>query len=142
MSIGNTYGYLDVQGVQHSLVPPRMAPDAYILSRVHLLGCSIVFKPVFNQTFHSLFPCDLFVVRKRTSKTTQTTGDNKAAVVTSKPRQTVDEIHVQHRVSTVGIGRLEISPGSRESLCLLALQPQESTMDCIRDRSSVRVSRQ
>ena len=92
--MGITCGYLDVQGVEHS--------NAYILIRVHLFGCSILFKPLFNQDLHSLFRRGLFAARERTGKTTQTTGDNKIAVVTSKPKQTVDEIHVQQRVRTIG----------------------------------------
>ena len=72
-----------------------ITPDAYILVRVHLLGCSIVFKPLFNQNFHIMFPFDLFAAGERTGETTTTTCDDKTAAVTSKPRPTVDEIHIQ-----------------------------------------------
>ena len=74
MGVGHTCGYLDVQSVQYSLVPPSITPDAYIFVRVHLLGCPIRFEPLFNQKFHSLFPCDLFAAGERTSEVTQTTG--------------------------------------------------------------------
>ena len=101
MSRGNTCGYLDIQGVQRSLVPPGNTPEAYILIRVHLLGCSIVFKPLFNQSIYSLLPCDLFAEVEGTGEMNQTSSDDNTAVVTSKPRQTVNEIHIQQRVTTV-----------------------------------------
>ena len=78
--------------------------DAYILITVHLVTCSVVFEALRNQNIHSLFPCNLFAAGDRTGETTQTTGANKAAVVKTKSRQTVDEIHVQQSVSTVGDG--------------------------------------
>ena len=58
MSVGHSCGHMDVQGVQYSLVLSGITPDTYILVRVHLLRCPIVFKPLFNQNFHGLFPCD------------------------------------------------------------------------------------
>ena len=61
----------------------------------------MVFEPLFDQNFHSLFPCDLFVAGERKGETGWTTGDNQTTVNTTNPRQTVDEIHVQQRVSSV-----------------------------------------
>ena len=100
VSIGHTCGYMDVQSVQHSLVPPGVTPDAYIFVRVHLLR-SIGLEPLFNQNFHSLFPCDLFATGECRSEATQTSGDDKTTVVATEPMQTVDEIYVQQRVSTI-----------------------------------------
>ena len=68
MSIGNTCGYLNVQGVEHSLAPPVIAPGAYIVIRVRLLRCSIVFKPLFNENFYSLFSCNFFAAWERRVK--------------------------------------------------------------------------
>ena len=51
MSVGHTCGYMDVQGVQYWLVPSGITPDTYVLVRVHLLGCPMVFKPLFTETF-------------------------------------------------------------------------------------------
>ena len=102
VSVRFTCGYVDILGVQHSLPPAAVAPDADNLIRVQLLGCSLDCKPLLNQSFHSLFPCDLFAAGEHTGKTTQTTGDNKTAVRPSKPRQTVEEIHVQQRATIVG----------------------------------------
>ena len=59
-------------------------------------------EPLFNQNFHSLFPFDLFVAEECTGETGQTTCDNQTTVINTKIRQTVDEVHVQQRVSTVG----------------------------------------
>ena len=70
-------------GVEHSLVPPRITLDAYVLIRVHLPGCSIVLVPLFNKSVHTLFSCDLFVAGEHTGAATQNTGDNETAVVTS-----------------------------------------------------------
>ena len=105
MSVGDTCGYIDVQGVQYSLVPSGVTPDTYVLVRLHPLRCPIVFEPLFNQRFHSLFPCDLFVTGVRTGDTGQATGDNQTTVITTKLRQTMDEIQVQQRISTVGDGQ-------------------------------------
>ena len=58
--------------------------------------------PLLNQKVHSLLPCDLFVAGERTGETGQATGDNQTTVITTKLGQTVDEIHVQQRISTVG----------------------------------------
>ena len=128
MSVGHTCGYMDVQGVRYSLVPSGITPDTYvctyvrmyILVRVHLLRCPIVLERLFNQNVHSLFPCDLFFAGESTVKTGQARGDNQTTVIRTKLRQTVDEIHVQQTISTVGLGKLETSPRSRELLCLLA----------------------
>ena len=60
MSVGHTCGYMDVQGVQYSLVLSGITPDTYVLVRVHLVRCPIVLEPLFNQRLHSLFPCDFF----------------------------------------------------------------------------------
>ena len=81
-------------------IPSYIHIHIYIFIRVHLFGCSIRFEPLFNQTFYHLFFCDLFVAGKRTCKIAQTTNDNQTNVITTKPRQTMDEIQVQHRVST------------------------------------------
>ena len=62
-------------------------------------------EPLFNQHFHSLFPCDLFVAGDRMGETGQATGDNQTTVITTKLRQTVDEIQVQQRIITVGDGQ-------------------------------------
>ena len=102
MRVGHTCGYMDVRGVQYSLVSSSITPDAYVLVRVHLLRCPIVFEPLFNQNLYSLFPCDLFTAGEHTCETGQATGDNQTTVITTKLRQTVDEIHVQQRMSTVG----------------------------------------
>ena len=51
MGIGHTCGYLNIEGIQHSFVPSSVTADAYILIRVHLLRCSIGFKPLFDQLF-------------------------------------------------------------------------------------------
>ena len=59
MDIGHTCGYVNVEGIQHSLVPSCVAADAYILIRVHLFRCSVSFEPSFDQHFHSLLTCDL-----------------------------------------------------------------------------------
>ena len=59
MSAGQTCGYMGVQGVPYSVVPSGSILDAYILVWVHLLRCSIVFEPLFHQTFHNLFSSDL-----------------------------------------------------------------------------------
>ena len=101
MSVGHTCGYMDVQGVQYSFVSSAVTPNMYVLVRVHLLRCPIVFEPLFNQIFHSLFPCDLFVLGERTGETGQATGHSEKTVIFTKLRQTVDEIHVQQRISTV-----------------------------------------
>ena len=102
MTVGHTCGYMDIQGVQYSLVPSSITPDTYVLLRLRLFRCPIVFKSLFNQNFHSRFPCDLFVARKGTGEAGQATGDNQTAVITAKRRQTVDEIQGQQRSSTVG----------------------------------------
>ena len=99
VSVGHTCGHMDGHGVQYSLVPSGVTPDAYVFVRVHLPRCPIVFKPLFNQTFHSLFPCDLFFAGKHTGETGWATGDNQTTVVTTKLRQTVDEMHVQQRIT-------------------------------------------
>ena len=71
----------------------------------------MVFEPLFNQNFHSLFPCDLSVAGKRTRETGQATRDNQTTVITTKRRQTVDEIQVQQSISTVGYRQTEdLSP--------------------------------
>ena len=69
MSVGHTCGHMDVEGVQYSLVPSGITPDTYVFVTVHLLRCPIVFESLFNQNFHSLFPCDLFVAGERTGET-------------------------------------------------------------------------
>ena len=102
MSVGHVCGRMDLQGVQYSLVPSGVTPDTYVLVRVHLLRCPIVFQPLLNQNFHSLFPCDLFVAGNHTGETGQATSDNQTTIITTKLRQTVDEIHVQQSLSTVG----------------------------------------
>ena len=117
VSAGHTCGYLDVQSAQHWLVSPGITLDAYIFIRVHLFRGSVGFQSLFHQNFHSLFPCDLFAAGERPAETTRTTGDNKTVVVTTKPRQTVDEIHIQQRVSTVGNRQIrDQSPVTRVAL--------------------------
>ena len=54
VDIGQTCGYLNVEGIQHLFVPSTVTADAYILITVHLLRCPIGFKPLFNHHFHSL----------------------------------------------------------------------------------------
>ena len=49
-------------------------------------------EPLFDQNFHSLFSFDLFVAVERAGETGQTTRDNQTTVITTKLRQTVDEI--------------------------------------------------
>ena len=61
--------------------------------------------------FQKMQLCDLFVAGERTGETGQTTGDYQTTVVTTKVRQTVDEIHVQQRVSTVGEADWRPVPG-------------------------------
>ena len=61
MSVGRTCGYMDVNGVRYSLVLSGITPDTYVLVIVHPLRCPIVFGPLFNQNFQSLFPCDYFL---------------------------------------------------------------------------------
>ena len=68
---------------------------------MHLCRCYIVFKPLFHQNVHSLFPCNLFAAEEDKGETTHTTGVDKITVATTKPRQTLDEIHIQQTVSTV-----------------------------------------
>ena len=102
VSVGHTCGYMDVQGVQYSLVPSGITPDTYVLVRAHLLRCPIVFEPLLIQNLHSFFSRDLFIAGEYTGETGQATGDNQITVITTKLRQTVDEIHVQQRISTVG----------------------------------------
>ena len=76
MGIGHTCGYLNVEGIQHSFVPSSVTADAYILIRVHLLGCPIGFELLFDQHFHSLLTCDFLIARERTGEAGQATGDH------------------------------------------------------------------
>ena len=55
MDIGHTCGYLNVEGIRHSFVPSCVTADTYILISVHLLRCTVWFKPLFDRHFHSLF---------------------------------------------------------------------------------------
>ena len=68
MGIGHTCSYLQVEGIQHSFVPPSVTADVYILIRVHLLRCSIGFEPLFDQQFHSLLTCDFLIAREHTGE--------------------------------------------------------------------------
>ena len=76
MGIGHTCGYLHVEGIQHSFVPPSVTADAYILIRVHLLGCPIGFELLFDQHFHSLLTCDFLIAWKHPVEARQATGDH------------------------------------------------------------------
>ena len=119
--VGHTCGYMDNQGVLYSLVPSGVPPDANIFILVHLVRCSIVFEPLFNQIVPSLFPCDLFVGGERTGETGQTTVDNQTTFITIKLRQTSDEIHVQQRVGTVDQRQTgKQSPVTEKAFSLLA----------------------
>ena len=66
MGIGHTCGYLHVEGIWHSFVPPSVTADAYILIRVHLLRCSIGFESLFGEHFHILLICDFLIAREHT----------------------------------------------------------------------------
>ena len=76
MGIGHTCGYFNVEGIQHSFVPPSVTADAYILIRVHLPRCSIWFEPLFEQHFHSLLICDFLIAREHIGEAGQATGDH------------------------------------------------------------------
>ena len=77
-----------------------------------------MFEPLFNEKCNSLLPCDLFVAGERTAETGQTTGDNQTTVITTRRRQTVDKIHIQQRVSTVGDRQTkDESPVTLVALC-------------------------
>ena len=102
MNVGHTCAYMDAQDVQYTPVPSGVTPDTYIIVRVHLLRSPVVFEPLCNQNFQNLFPYDLFVVGKRTGEAGQASDNNHTTVITTKLRQTVDEIHLQQRVSSVG----------------------------------------
>ena len=95
MRVGYICGYLDILGVQYSFVPPGITPDAYIFVGVDLLRCPIGLKPRFNQNFHRMFSCDLFIAGESTCETGWTTGDHQTTVIATKLRQTVDDIHIQ-----------------------------------------------
>ena len=110
---------MDIQGVLYSVVPSGVTPDAYMFIKMHLLRCPVVFQPLFNQTFWRLSPCDIFFAGKRTGEAVQATVENQTSVITAKIRQTVDEIHVPQRISTVGERQNEDQARSRESLSLL-----------------------
>ena len=76
VGIGYTCGYLNVEGIQHWFVPSSVTADAHILIRVHLLSCSIGFKPLFDQHFQSLLTCDFLIAREHTGEARQATGDH------------------------------------------------------------------
>ena len=76
MGIGHTSGYLNVEGIRNSFVPPSITADAYILIRVHVLRCSIGFELLFDQHFRSLLTCDFLIAREQTAEARQATGDH------------------------------------------------------------------
>ena len=76
VGIGHTCGYLHVEVIQHSFVPPSVTTDAYILIRVHLPRCPIGVEPLFDQHFHSLLTCDFLIAREHTCEARQATGDH------------------------------------------------------------------
>ena len=76
MGIGHTCGYLNFEGVQHSLVPSCVTADAYILIRVHLFWCSVWLESLFDQHFHSLLICDFPIAREHTGEAGQFIGDH------------------------------------------------------------------
>ena len=76
MGIGHTCGYLNIEGVQHTLVPSCVTTDAYILIRLHLFRCSVWFEPLFHQHFHSLLTCDFLMQGEHTGEAGQATGDH------------------------------------------------------------------
>ena len=86
MGIGHTSGYLNVEGIQHSFVPPSVTADAYILIGVHLLRCSIGFEPLLDQHFQSLLTCDFLFARKHTGEAGQATGDHYATIIAAEAR--------------------------------------------------------
>ena len=76
MGIGHTCGYLNIEGLQHSLVPSCVTADAYILIRVHLFRCSAWLEPLFDKHFNSLLTCDFLIAREQTGQAGQATGDH------------------------------------------------------------------
>ena len=75
MGIGHTCGYLNIEGVLHSLVPSCVTADAYIFIRLHLFRWSVWFELLFDQHFHSLLTCDFLIAREHTGEAGQATGD-------------------------------------------------------------------
>ena len=66
MPVRYTCGYLDVQGVQHTLAQTGITPDAYIFIGVDLLRRPIGLKSLLHQDLHSLLSCDLLVAGEST----------------------------------------------------------------------------
>ena len=75
MGIGHTCGCLNIEGVQHTLLPSRVTADAYVLIRVHLFSCSVWFELLFDEHFHSLLICGFPIARKHRGVAGQATGD-------------------------------------------------------------------
>ena len=74
---------MDVQGDQYSLVSSGITPDPYVLVKVRLLGCPIVFELLLHQNLHSLFPSDRFVAGECTGETGQATGEESFIVIST-----------------------------------------------------------
>ena len=64
MRIMLTFSHLNVECVPNTFVPSCVTTDGYIFIRVHFFGCSLSFKLLFDQHFHSLFTCDILTARK------------------------------------------------------------------------------
>ena len=65
VSIGQTCGQLNVEGVQYMFVSSCVTADAYIFIRVHLCRCSVWVKPLFDQHCYSLLTCNFLTARKQ-----------------------------------------------------------------------------
>ena len=86
MGIGHTSGYLNVEGVQHSLVPSCITADAYILITVHPFRCSARLESLFDQHFHCVLTYDFLIAGEHTGEAGQATGDHQATIIAAEAR--------------------------------------------------------